>query len=602
MTFRRRLLAVFAITIVATVGVVGWIVSMRTRQAFETTDGERTNALLMQFQREFNRRGEDVVRRVEGIAASDSVARMAAEIAHGSDAAAYVTEAAPQAQTHGLDFLEFLAADGSIISSAQWPARFGYKEQLPTYSTGPAFLKREELPDGGSLGLFSVRAVRIGDQPIYVLGGQRLDRDFLASLTLPAGMRALLYRTQGNTFDSQALIGPDGVVANGDKLSALVEKVQRTGKDAAQILHWSTDPADAEGFNAIALKDDRGNLVGIFLVGSSRRGMIELQRHIRAVSLTVGGIGILAAILITMWLAHRVTKPVEQLAEAAREVAAGNWNTRVDVPRGDELGELAETFNRMTQEMVEHRERLVQAERVAAWRELARRLAHELKNPLFPLQITVENLLRARDLPSQEFEEVFRESTATLLAEISNLKNIIGRFSDFSKMPQPQLQAVQLNEVLRRVVALHEPQFNAPGKPKVAARLELAEGLPVIAADPDLLHRVFSNLVLNAMDAMPNGGTITLRTRELAEHVQAEVADTGGGLTPEECQRLFTPYYTSKQHGTGLGLAIVQSVISDHHGTITVESAPGQGATFRIELPKGEPARTAPKAEPARIG
>jgi signal transduction histidine kinase len=115
--------------------------------------------------------------------------------------------------------------------------------------------------------------------------------------------------------------------------------------------------------------------------------------------------------------------------------------------------------------------------------------------------------------------------------------------------------------------------------------LEFAENLGTIAADPDLLHRALSNLVLNAMDAMPNGGTLTLRTRRDDGKAIIEVADTGSGLTPEECERIFTPYYTSKQHGTGLGLAIVQSIVSDHHGRISVQSEPGKGTTFVIELP-----------------
>ena len=115
----------------------------------------------------------------------------------------------------------------------------------------------------------------------------------------------------------------------------------------------------------------------------------------------------------------------------------------------DEIGQLAESFNRMTAELLAQKERLVQTERVAAWRELARRLAHELKNPLFPLQLTVENLIRARTQSPEQFDEVFQESSRTLLAEIANLKGIIGRFSEFSKMPQPQLQLVQMNEIVR---------------------------------------------------------------------------------------------------------------------------------------------------------
>jgi nitrogen fixation/metabolism regulation signal transduction histidine kinase len=272
---------------------------------------------------------------------------------------------------------------------------------------------------------------------------------------------------------------------------------------------------------------------------------------------------------------------VHELAAAAGEVAAGNWNAHVPVRSQDEIGELATAFNQMTRQLTEQRERLVQSERVAAWRELARRLAHELKNPLFPLQITVENMQRARDQYPDQFDEVFREGTTTLLAELTNLKTIINRFSDFSKMPPPERQSINLNEILRGVMKLFEAQLAAQ---QVTAHLELDQGLPNIEADPAQLHRALQNLVLNALDAMPSGGALNLRTARSNGSVRLEVSDTGSGLTPEECARLFTPYYTTKQHGTGLGLAIVQSVISDHGGRISVESEPGRGSTFRIEL------------------
>ena len=227
----------------------------------------------------------------------------------------------------------------------------------------------------------------------------------------------------------------------------------------------------------------------------------------------------------------------------------------------------------------------MQAERVAAWRELARRLAHELKNPLFPLQLTMENLVRSRQQSPEQFEEVFRESSRTLLAEIANLKGIIAKFSEFSKMPQPELRPVQLNEVIRGVAQLFQAQLQAPGRAKINCVMQLDPKLQPVAADAELLHRAISNLVLNAMDAMPQGGTLTLRTRPQSGKVLIEVADTGAGMTAEERERIFSPYYTSKTQGTGLGLAIVQSVVSDHGGRVWVQSEPGQGTTFVIELP-----------------
>jgi len=373
-----------------------------------------------------------------------------------------------------------------------------------------------------------------------------------------------------------------------ERLEPLVDAMRKSKQEVTSRVRWTEDPAEDEVFHAIPLPGagEDPPLLAILLIGNSRRSYVELMRHIRSAALLVAGGGILLAILLSSWAAARVTRPMVQLAHAAQEVAAGNWNARVDVLGDDELGQLADSFNRMTTELLGQKERLVQAERVAAWRELARRLAHELKNPLFPLQLTVENLVRARQQNPEKFEEVFRESSRTLLAEIANLKGIIGRFSEFSNMPKPQLQRVHVNEVMRGVAQLFRAQLEAPGRAKISCELQLDPHLGPVAADPELLHRVISNLFLNAMDAMPQGGALTLRTRNEDDKVLIEVADTGSGLKPEECERIFTPYYTSKQHGTGLGLAIVQSVVSDHGGSIRVQSAPGRGTAFVIEFPR----------------
>jgi two-component system, NtrC family, nitrogen regulation sensor histidine kinase NtrY len=595
MMFRRKLLAVFALTVFLSVAAVAWLVSEVTRRAFARSDDERTAALVAQFRREFNRQGDEVVRQVEAIAKSEAANRMAVALNRAVvDSGPYFELAKTTAENERLDFLEFVASDGTIVSSAQWPAKFGYPEEsfvgFAAASQQGAFLKQESLADGSALGLFAVRATRVSEQPVYVIGGRRLDKNFLSALDLPAGMRALLYQNRGDRFSADLLIDPGADKTRSPELfEPLVDAVRKYGTEMTAVVSPSKDRADDEVFHAIPLwgvsagpGKDRP-LLAILLVGNSRRVYVELKRHIRSAALLVGGSGIFLAILLSSWAAARVTKPVEQLALAAQEVAAGNWNARVDVAGKDELAVLAESFNRMTAELLAQKERLMQAERVAAWRELARRLAHELKNPLFPLQLTVENLVRARQQNPEQFEEVFRESSQTLLAEISNLKGIIGRFSEFSKMPQPQMQLIQVNDVIRGVMQLYQAQMDADGK--VGVDLQLDSSLQPVAADSDLLYRAISNLVLNAMDAMPEGGTLTLGTHADDGKVRIEVADTGSGLTAEECERIFTPYYTSKKHGTGLGLAIVQSVVSDHGGRIHVQSEPGRGTTFVIELP-----------------
>ncbi len=589
MSFRRKLLLVLALTVFLSVGAVTWIVSSVTRRAFERANQEQTAALVAQFRREFNRRGEEVAQRIETVAGSEAATRMALAVNRGStDYGGFVNDAKVLAENQQLDFLEFVDGRGVILSSAQWPAKFGYTENSLPPAPPPknAFLRQEGLPDGSALSLSAIRKVQVGDKPLFVIGGRRLDKDFIGSLELPAGMRAMLYRNLSREFSPSLLVGPAGEVPQPGQLVPLIEQVQRQRQEATELIHWSDNAADDEAVHAIPLNGQDNNLLGILMVGNTRRPYVELRNRIRSAALLAGTIGIVVAVVFTGWASSRVTRPVKRLADAAREVAAGNWNARVPIDSTDEFGELAESFNRMTAELLDQKRSLVQAERVAAWRELARRLAHELKNPLFPLQLTVENLIRARQQTPPQFDEVFRESSSTLLAEIANLKNIIARFSEFSRMPQPQFQRLQVNEIMQNVARLLQAQLASPGHAEIECRLELMQPEEPIAADPELLHRALSNLALNAMDAMPHGGLLTLRTRQDNGRVALEVADSGIGLTPEECERLFTPYYTSKAHGTGLGLAIVQSIVSDHGGRISVRSEPGQGTTFMIDLPR----------------
>jgi signal transduction histidine kinase len=551
---------------------------------------------VQQFQREFDRRKLEVVNRVHGVAEDQGTVTMAMNLARPqADVSIYVNDARGVAESRQLDFLDFVQNDGSIISSKEWPARFGYKmtwvTQPQDWSTVGAFLTKIDTQDGPAIGLLSVTPIRVGDKNLYVVGGERLGKEFLASLVLPEGMRALLYLNLDSTFQGADLMDVSGPVAQADPFTATIDEERGQASERTFTIPYTAEAGAAETFHSLPLQGRDGELLGVLLVGNSQRDLAAVERGIAILGAAVAGGGLLLGLLLSWWAAARVTRPVKKLADGARRVSEGDLDSRVEVRGPAEMAQLARSFNRMTDQLNEQRERLVQSERVAAWRELARRLAHELKNPLFPLQTTVENLQRAKTLEPGQFEEVFTESTGILLSEIDNLKTIISRFSDFARMPQPELSAVNMNDLARGTAKLFESQFSAVGRPPITSELHLDAALPPIQADSTLLRRALENLVLNAMDAMPAGGVLMLRTMPQDGGVHLEISDTGTGLTPEECERLFTPYYTTKQHGTGLGLAIVQSVVSDHGGRIAVESEAGVGTSFHIFLPMKPPTR-----------
>ncbi|MCX6621908.1 MAG: HAMP domain-containing protein, partial [Acidobacteria bacterium] len=485
-TFRTRLLVVLTGAVALAVTGIAVAVTSASRRAFERFEQQRIQALEAQFQREYVRRGRDVAAAVGRVAGSESIERIqiAASLPE-VDYSQWVDEAQALSSAYGLDFLELVGPDGAIISSAQWPARFGYKEEWVLAQDSKAFLKSEPLPEETALGLFAVRPIRAGEQTLYLAGGQRIDRDFLASLGLGGDMRAMLYAYPDAAVNSQSVVDSNGPVAGAERLAPLINRVRRERVESSLLVRWSTDAASEETVRAFPLMGVDRHLLGVLLIGSSRRRLVSVEQSILSAAIGLGALGILLGVILSWWATARITRPVERLVEGAERVSLGDWSARVDVRTKDEMGQLATAFNTMTGHLASQRERLVQAERVAAWRELARRLAHELKNPLFPLQITVENMKRAREQYPQEFDEVFQEGTDTLLAELAKLRGIIGRFSDFARMPAPQLEPVDLNALVRESVQLFEPQFQAPDRPPTTTRMELDPAVGTIPVDAD---------------------------------------------------------------------------------------------------------------------
>jgi nitrogen fixation/metabolism regulation signal transduction histidine kinase len=260
------------------------------------------------------------------------------------------------------------------------------------------------------------------------------------------------------------------------------------------------------------------------------------------------------------------------LAIGTERVAEGDLDSRVEVRAPDELGELVEAFNRMTGDLKASKMELVRAERVAAWQGIARRLAHEIKNPLTPITLAMHRIRKQTGDPKVV------EAIGAVLEETENLTRLADEFSLYARLPEPNRQELDMTSLVRRAVELYVD----PGR--VEVRWIGWEDAGQVWADPGQLRRVFSNIIKNAVDAMGERGVLSLSLRKIGGCLNIRVADTGPGL-PEPPELVFEPYFTTRDTGTGLGLAIARKIVEDHGGTLTAEAGEEGGAVFSLVLP-----------------
>src|SRR5258707_7423431 len=361
MSFRTKLFLLFLATVLASVSAVTYSVTHYTGAAYEEADTQRTQALAEQFQKGFGQQREQVARQVEYVVNSEVTLKMAIDLQRSNaDQSLYVRDAAGAAQEHGLNFMEFVIADGTLISSAQYPARVGYKETWVTsgkdWNGTEAFLRREELPNEVAVALTAVRTQPNVTQPFYAIGGRRLDQKFLASLVAPAGIRTLLDLNLDQSFIPSDITSAAGAVDQPERFAPIIEKIQKQPSPLVQTIQWNENAASAEVFHVLPLSGRNGELLGALLVGSSLSDLVLLTRHIMKISAVVAAAAMLVGLLLTWWVSARITRPIEELAEGARDVAAGHWNTRIHLTGRDETGQLAAAFNHMSQTLTTHLE------------------------------------------------------------------------------------------------------------------------------------------------------------------------------------------------------------------------------------------------------
>ncbi|HVG06727.1 MAG TPA: ATP-binding protein [Thermoanaerobaculia bacterium] len=288
-----------------------------------------------------------------------------------------------------------------------------------------------------------------------------------------------------------------------------------------------------------------------------------------------------------LYLARRVTVPIQALAEGTRAISGGDLGHRVDVEADDELGVLVDSFNRMTAELASNKEalersnrELVEAQRLAAWNEAARRIAHEIKNPLTPIRLSAERLLRKHQQRDPTLGTAIEEGVEIIVREVVTLQGMVDEFSRYARMPRPRPAPVDLSRLVGDTLNLYRDL-----KPGVEVEGQVENGTSPAMLDAEQMRRALINLLDNAVEATEAPGKVTVSAMRDNSHLRIRVADTGRGIPLASREKLFLPYYSTKGRGTGLGLAIVHRIVTDHHGSIRVEDNVPQGTVFTVELP-----------------
>jgi nitrogen fixation/metabolism regulation signal transduction histidine kinase len=303
----------------------------------------------------------------------------------------------------------------------------------------------------------------------------------------------------------------------------------------------------------------------------------DLLRTIRLASLVFLG----AAAGLAVSMSRRISGPLRELIAGTHRVAAGDFGARVRPRSRDELHTLADSFNRMAEDLEQQRTDLERTNKLAAWADMARQVAHEVKNPLTPIQLATEHLRRVYADNSADFGRTLQSCTDTILQQVQTLREIVTEFSSFARPPTRTPERLELPPLVTQVARAYQDVL--PER----VTLELLPGAaPAVAADRRLVERAVVNLIENALQAVGDAGAVRLRVLEDGQgRAVVEVEDSGPGLDPQTKARIFEPFFSTKASGSGLGLALVKKIAEDHGGGVSIDSAPGETTRARLWFP-----------------
>jgi signal transduction histidine kinase len=481
-----------------------------------------------------------------------------------------------------LTFLEIRDDEGGVLTSGHDPERIG----LPGLDLGEipvdrSVLRRARLPEEAATMIFDRSDLQIATRTLVVVGGRELDRPFVEQV---AGHDAAVLIEVGEADDFETTAS-----SNGESLPPgdLRQKLREPGNTPTRVTVGGGDSWLID-FRQLEDDDPEAELWLVVAVNLSR--MEELRRQLTEAFLLLGvGVGLIAAVA-GVFIARRTARPVRDLIAAFDAIASGEADYSFRTRAHDEMQELVNSFSHLHRALDDQRRRAMATERVAAWREVARHVAHEVKNPLAPIRLTVENLLRVRSQAPEKFDLMFEEGMQTILEEVQQLSRMVSEFAEFARLPLPTHRPEDLESLIDRVVELYASE------PGVTISKRIKPGMPSVELDADQVSRALKNVLGNAIDATRDahhgeGSSPKVEIRAAINDGMAQivVADNGPGFSQEAERRLFEPYFTTKEHGTGLGMALTYRIIIEHGGVIFAENSPEGGAQVIVRLPLEAP-------------
>lgn len=552
-----RLKLVFALTLTALLpmAVVVGVPMLRAERTAQQEAAQRLDRTCHQAQILVGRHARDASARLEQAAlalARDEKAGAVLLRGPDADARAIMRELA---DSHDLDHLEILNPDGTVLAASRMEVSSGTASALADLEQETVVLRAlAEVTGGGSevMAHLSRRPVSVGHETLWLAGGLFLDDELLREIAEISGEPVMLLNPEG-TAEVSATAG----TAPGERLTG--------------------DVALGDGKWKLRLSVPAG----------------DLQRARRELWVTFAGVAPLAlmsALGLGVLLAHGVTRPIRVLADRAERIWAAHSRPLQLLPETDEVRRLTTAFDGMLEALTASERERVAAERVAAWQEVAKRIAHEVKNPLSPIKLAVENLRRTRAKAPQELDRALEEETSTILEEVESLRRLVDEFSQFARLPSPQRVRCDLRQLVAQALALYATRIR---EAEVKVDWPQVQEPLWATVDPEQIGRVLKNVLSNALDALEpvSDRRLSLLVRLAPGGVkpaaEIQVHDQGVGFEPEALRRVFEPYFTTRaaRGGSGLGMSIAHRIVTEHGGTIQVRGAPGQGATILIRLP-----------------